>query len=122
MALLTARSSTIFIATGDHTRVYRSVEEVPPELRRQLQEITCGRNSGIILIADKRGREEFVRALEGEATDMPRRLAETLRARQTAPEPKPEKRLPLASLRTWLELLLPIAIGASLWFFVESRF
>ena len=122
MALLTARSSTIFIATGENTRVYRSVDEVPPALRRQLQETTHGMNSATILIADKRGREELVRALQGQPSPVQCRLAETIRSRQAEERPKQEKRPRFASLRTWLELLLPVAIGASLWFFIESRF
>ena len=68
MSRLTARSSTIFIATGAETRVYRSVEDVPPALRRKLVESTRGLNSATILIADKRGREELVRALQGRAS------------------------------------------------------
>ena len=65
MAQLTARSSTIFIATGRETRVYRSVEDVPPELRQKLVSCTRGINSATILIADKHGREELVRSLQG---------------------------------------------------------
>jgi hypothetical protein len=122
MALLTARSSTIFIATSDETRVFRSVEEVPFGLRRRLQESTRGINSATILIADKRGREELIRALQGQPSQVQCRLAEAIRTRRVEERPKEQKRLKFASLRTWLELLLPVAIGASLWFFIESRF
>jgi hypothetical protein len=123
MTRLTARSSTIYIAIGDETRVYRSVDQVPPELRRKLRESTRSMNSATILIADKRGREELVRALQGRATDVRCRLASTLHpqstAEQPAPAPQPGR---FANWRRWLELLLPMAVGASLWFFIDSHF
>lgn len=124
MAVMTAKSSTVFISTGEtQTRVYRSVEDVPAPLRRRLKDSTSGTNSATILIADKRGREELVRALQGQPSQVQCRLADTIRSRQLAEVPCESKKQPtLGALRTWLELLLPIAIGASLWFIIESRF
>ncbi|MBV8708366.1 MAG: hypothetical protein JO182_12610 [Acidobacteriaceae bacterium] len=122
MALLTARSSTIFIATGDRTRVFHSVEEVPPALRQRLQESTRSLNAATILIADKRGREELVRALQGEPSEVKCRLAEAIRARQLQSIALQKRREGSRSLRRWLEFLLPVVIGASLWFFIESHF
>jgi hypothetical protein len=50
-------------------------------------------------------------------------LVETIRSRQTEQEPSERKeKSRLQSLRTILELLLPVAVGASLWFFIESHF
>jgi hypothetical protein len=124
MEVMTARSSTIFIAAGgDQTRVYRSVEDVPVGLRRKLNDSTSGTNSATILIADKRGREELVRALQGQPSQVQCRLAETIRSRQVSEVTADKKKQPVVgSVRTWLELLLPVVIGASLWFFIESRF
>jgi hypothetical protein len=124
MEVMTARSSTIFIAAGgDETRVYRSVEDVPVGLRRKLKHSTGGTNSATILIADKRGREELVRALQGQPSQVQCRLADTIRSRQVSEViSDTKKQRPAGSVRTWLELLLPIAIGAALWFFIESRF
>ena len=124
MEAITARTSTIFIAEGvDQTRVYRSFEDVPVSLRRKLKNSTSGANAFTILIADQRGQEELLRALQGQSDHFQKRLTETLRARRAAP-PTPEKKTPAVAgpLKTWLELLLPIAIGASIWFFIESRF
>jgi len=101
--------------------VYRSVEEIPPALRRKLLQSTRGMHSATILIADKRGREELVRALQGQPSEVQCRLAETIRSRQSENQPG-RKRRGVLSLRTWLELLLPVAIGASLWFFIDSHF
>lgn len=122
MAQLTARTSTIFIATSDDTRVYRSVEDVPLPLRQKLLECTRGMNSATILIADKQGREELVRALQGRPSEVQCRLVDNMRARQ--PEKKPAlERSPAAwqTARFWAEILLPIAAGASLLLFLQSH-
>jgi hypothetical protein len=119
MTGLIARTSTIFIATGTGTHVYRSMAEVPPPMRRKLHSSTTGINSATILIADKRGREELVRALQGQPSDVWSLLAGT-KSGQVREAPKPTRRLP--SIRTWLELFLPVAIGASLWLLIDSHF
>lgn len=130
MAHLTAKSSTIFIAAEGATKVYRSVDEVPEKLRQRLVESTHGVNAATILIADKRGREELVRALQGRPSDLQCRVVNTLRSRKgdsvgakvnQSPSSQPLWQR-LKSVRTWLELLVPVAIGASLWFFIESHF
>lgn len=121
MTRLTTKNSTIFISTGEKTQVFHSMSDVPPPLRRKLQESTQGLNSATILIADKRGREELVRALQGRSTDVQCRLADNLRARQQHEQARSVRKLGF-SLRTWIELLLPVAIGASLWLFIGSRF
>src|SRR5689334_10002176 len=121
MEKLTAKSSTIFIATSDETRVYRSVGEVPPHLRRRLEESTSGSNSATILIADKRGREELVRALQGLPSEVQSRLATTLRTnqkRQAAMSPRKKRR---KQLRLWLEILAPVAVGATVWLLTSTH-
>ncbi len=121
MTRLTTKNSTIFIATGEKTQVFHSMSDVPLPLRRKLHESTRGINSATILIADKRGREELVRALQGRSTDVQCRLADNLRAKQQHEQSRSARKLGF-SLRTWIELLLPVAIGASLWLFIGSRF
>ena len=74
MAILTARSATIFIASGEHNGVYRSVDEVPPELRRKLIETTNSVNSATILIADRRGRDEISKAIRNLPSAIQQRL------------------------------------------------
>ena len=124
MTRLTARSSTIFIATGGQTHVYRSVNEIPPALRRKLQDSTRSLNSATILIADKRGQQELVRALQGRPTNVQRRLAEIISPQQTPEQQLITTQKPHVSSawRKWLEILLPVALGASLWFFIDSHF
>jgi hypothetical protein len=120
MSGLIARSSTIFIATSKTTHVYRSMTDVPPPLRRKLRSSITGINSATILIADKRGREELVRALQGQPSDV-WSLLTGAKSPQVEPVPKTARRH-LPSIRTWLELFLPVAIGASLWLLIESHF
>jgi hypothetical protein len=119
MATLTARSATIFIASGESTHVYRSVEDVPLDLRRKLIETTQSVNSATILIADKRGREELVRALQGKRSDIRSRLVDTLRSKQPESPPPVSRLSSFQSPRAWLEFLLPVAIAASLWFLFD---
>jgi hypothetical protein len=129
MAVLTAKSSTIFVATGEGTSVYRSIKEIPLPQRRKLQRSLRDMHSATILIADKRGHDEVMRAWRGQPSSVRLRLVEAHRAQQRAmpqsmvtPQPAPKQNARFGSLRNWLELLLPVAVGASLWFFIESRF
>ena len=87
-------------------------------LRRKLEESTTGLNSATILIADQRGREELVRALQGKPSSVQSRLADAIRVHQARRAPAPRVRRKL-SVRSWLEILLPAVIGASLWIFFE---
>ena len=67
---MTLKTSTIFISVGEKTRVYRSVDDVPPKLRRKLSESTNGLNSATILIADRNGREELMKAIQGRPSQL----------------------------------------------------
>jgi hypothetical protein len=58
----TVKTSTILIADSRRTAVYRTVDEVPADLRAKLTESTTGENAGAVLIADRRGAQELVRA------------------------------------------------------------
>ncbi len=58
----TVKTSAILIADGHRTAVYRTLDEVPPELRRKLAESTVGSNAATVVIADRRGAQELLRA------------------------------------------------------------
>ena len=117
MQRVTLKTSTIFIAQGGKTRVYHSVSEIPQKLRKQLEESTNGFNSATILIADRRGREEIRRALQGLPSDLRTRLAPTLQqanapAVAPAPQPKPLVRF----LRHhWIKIAIPAGAGLAAW-------
>jgi hypothetical protein len=115
MSRLTVKSSTIFISVGDKTAVYRSLEDVPPPLRKKLHDSTNGINAATILIADRRGREEIVRAIQGLPNGIRGKLASALIS-----PPKVEKRARM-DWRTWLEILLPGAVGLLIWLAFSYR-
>jgi hypothetical protein len=122
MHKVTIKTSTIFIAKGGRTRVYQSVDEVPAKLRRQLEESTNGFNSATILIADRRGRAEIVRALNGLPSGLRSRLATSLAPKTKAAA---NAQTTLSALgfvrRNWAEILLPGAVGLIVWLAFHFR-
>jgi hypothetical protein len=113
MSRVTLKSSTIFISVGNKTEVYRSVADVPPPLRKKLEQSTNGINSATILIADRKGKEEIVRAIRGLPSNLRSKLSAPLREDLVRPEPKP---IPWVRLgQEWAEFLLPAAIGVAVW-------
>ncbi len=110
MERLTVKTSTIFISVGSRTKVYRSVDEVPPKLRRKLQETTTGINAATILIADRKGREEIVKALQG--------LPSGLRPRTARAAVKKVRKM---DWKTWAEILLPGLVGLLIWLAFNYR-
>jgi hypothetical protein len=116
MHRVTVKTSTIFIAKGDRTKVYRSVNEVPPRLRKELEASTNGFNSATILIADRRGREEIVRVLNGLPSNLRTRLASSLVERKPATQAVPRRTAVVGFIvRNWVEILLPAAVGVVIW-------
>jgi hypothetical protein len=125
MQRVTVKTSTIFIAKGGKTQVYRSVSEVPSRLRKELEESTNSFNSATILIADRRGREEILRALNGLPSGLRTRLASSLASKPVEP---PSFRASLAGShavafvrRNWAEILLPGAVGLIVWLAFNYR-
>jgi hypothetical protein len=122
MSRVTLKSSTIFISVGNKTEVYRSVNDVPPALRKKLEQSTNGINSATILIADRKGKEEIVRAIRGLPSSLRSRLTSTLRN-----EARKESRIPyqvtyyFAMLQDWAEVLFPALIGLSAWLLFSAR-
>jgi hypothetical protein len=110
MERLTVKTSTIFISVGARTRVYRSVDDVPPKLRRKLQETTTGLNAATILIADRNGREEIVKALQG--------MPSGLRPKAASATRKIVRRM---DWKTWAEILLPGLVGLLIWLAFNFR-
>lgn len=122
---VTVKTSTIFIAKGGRTQVFRSVNEVPAALRKELEESTNSFNSATILIADRRGREEIVRALNGLPSGLRTRLASSLAPQAADADAGASSSSKQASKyaagavlflrRNWVEILLPGAVGLIVW-------
>jgi hypothetical protein len=123
MHRVTVKTSTIFIAKGGKTRVYHSVNDVPPRLRKQLEDSTNGFNSATILIADRRGREEIVRALNGLPSGLRSRLASSLAPSARAAASKSTRPVQQFLRENWAELLLSGAGVAALatWLVLHFR-
>ena len=120
MHRVTVKTSTIFIAKRGETQVYRSVGEIPDRLRKELEESTNSFNSATILIADRRGREEIVKALNGLPSNLRSRLANSLsphpEAEQNSAAPESKTAPVLHFLRrNWLEITLPTAVALIVW-------
>jgi hypothetical protein len=96
------KSSTILISAGETQNVYRSVEEVPDSLKRQLLRSTSGLNSATIVIADREGRKEIAKAIRN------------LPASENLAQPRPAKLRP-AFLHV-IGVVLLFAALALIWF------
>jgi hypothetical protein len=106
------RTSTIFIATGATTRVYRDLDEVPPALRKELVKSTESPNAGLVVIADPRGVRELLRGrLDAKAAER-RHIAGPLSARAGM-------LLRLAAAH-WMELTFSGAAGLLLWILLST--
>jgi len=119
MSRVTLKSSTIFISVGSKTEVYRSVAEVPPPLRKKLEQSTNGINSATILIADRKGKEEIVRAIRGLPSSLRSQLGKPAQE-ENEPEARPRIRW-TALCQDWAELLLPAVVGLAVWLLFAAK-
>ena len=119
MSRVTLKSSTIFISVGNRTEVYRSVNDVPPSLRKKLEQSTNGINSATILIADRKGKEEIVRAIRGLPSSLRSRLTTSLR-NEARRESGTSSRW-AAICQDWAEILLPTAIAIAVWLLFTAK-
>jgi len=68
------QTSIVMISAGGTDLIYRTVEEIPANLRNKLIRSTNGANSATILIADRRGRKEVAKAMRSLPGPARRRL------------------------------------------------
>ncbi|MBZ5728600.1 MAG: hypothetical protein LAP87_26915 [Acidobacteriia bacterium] len=79
------QTSTVLISASGADQVFRSVEEVPPQLRNRLLKSTNGSNSATILIADRRGRKEIAKAMRSLPGAGPRHLLQSILGAEASP-------------------------------------
>ena len=99
------KTSTILISAVGGEGVYHSLEEIPATLRSELLKSTNGADSGTILIADRKGREEIARAV--------RRFPSAEPAEQEAGHPGRGRRV--VKLAAWVSLLLTLLLVVAMW-------
>lgn len=63
---ITHKTSTILISSGGKLRSFRSLADVPQQMRERLIQSTSGPYSATLLIADEAGRQEVLRSLRGQ--------------------------------------------------------
>ena len=129
--MTTIKRTTVYVSMGESTQVFRAPEDMPAALRKKLAISTRGMNSATILIADRGGREEIRKILNGQPSALKSRLrADYLKRSLDDPTENPISESLLATgkvddpyhlpwrqwgWRHWAELLLPAAVGAALW-------
>jgi hypothetical protein len=108
-AALVVRTSAVRVAARDADRVYPSLDEVPPELRRRLQKAIRGPHSDTFVIADERGREQLFQIVSGLPAHLQKRVLAVLRVSEAPQDhglPRSARAgLALAALATLLTLL-----------------
>ncbi len=135
--MTTIKRTTVYIAMGETTQVFRAAEDMPAALRKKLATSTKGMNSATILIADRGGREEIRKILNGEPSALHSRLHPDYLKRslgKSAAEADLEAIRPAVSIddpyhlswrqwgwRHWAELFLPGVVGIALWLLFTLR-
>jgi hypothetical protein len=111
------KTSAVLIAAHGERGFYRSVQDVPEPLRTQLIETTTSPNSGVIVIADKAGKEQLTQVLarreaaSGESAEIPAQNAE--------PTPVPAAfRIPWLA---WAGFLLVLILSAVIFALFQMR-
>ncbi|MDQ2898757.1 MAG: hypothetical protein M3Y07_03030 [Acidobacteriota bacterium] len=113
------KTSTILISANQTDAVYRSVDDVPEPLRKMLLQCTNGLNSGTILIADRRGKDQISKAIQSLPSSTQRKLRETALGGRF--QGLPPRRFLGWPLRYWAGLLTVGATGLLAWMVTSYR-
>jgi hypothetical protein len=93
------KTSAVMISAQGERGFYRSVQDVPEPLRTQLIETTTSQNSGIIVIADRAGKEQLTQVMARREAGREATEATQDRAREAAVS---ESQLPSIARLPWL--------------------
>ena len=96
---------------------------MPADLRRRLEKSTNGIHSATILIADRRGRDEIARALDGLPTEFQSKAAAQVsgRRRIALREDAVAAILKRICFSPWVRYGLPVVFGAGIWLLFQTR-
>jgi hypothetical protein len=112
MQTSTFKTSTIFVATGKRTRVFRSMDAVPNGLRKRMSDNLNGPNTRTLIVADRRGREYLLKVLQRATNSASLVPASAADSRTPTLE---LSRVWLKAKRYWLEIALIALLGATGW-------
>ena len=123
--MTTIKRTTVYISMGDKTQVFRTPEDIPDSLRKHLVDSTRGMNSATILIADRGGRAEIRKILNGEPSPLKGRLRSDYLNQKLGESSSISLGLDTPARhglslrgwgwRQWAELILPGAVGVGFW-------
>lgn len=68
------KTSQVRVAAGEEDRIFRSMEELPPELRKQLRQALNGPLTDTIVIADAAGRQRIFEAIRSLPAHLQKRV------------------------------------------------
>jgi hypothetical protein len=103
MQRLVRKTSTILVALGGRARWYRTLDELPKPMRKQLQETISGPNAATVLIADENGRKEILKNIGSASPTLESKLIQSMLTRKS-------------KFGHWLEVALVAGIGLCLYF------
>ena len=75
MEQTTLRTFTIVVYNSNGSQLFRSKDDLPAELREQLESTMQSSNAATILLADRNGRQELAKALRGAPSALSDRYA-----------------------------------------------
>ncbi len=112
------KTSAVMIAARGERGFYRSVQDVPEPLRTQLIETTSSPNSGIIVIADRAGKEQLTRVLARRDADREHAPTPVPGEEADSPGPSPMPRLPWLA---WAGFIVVLVLAAILFTLFQIR-
>jgi hypothetical protein len=116
---ITHKTSTILVSTGGKLRSFRTLEEIPEQVRQRLIRSTSGPYSATLLIADEAGRQEVLRSLRGQPSAVESRW---MRSFSSPSEPaRPAQAEVGQRWRRVAEVALLAGIGLCLWLLAAWR-
>jgi hypothetical protein len=104
------KTSAVLIAARGERGFYNSVKDVPEPLRTQLIETTASRNSGIIVIADRAGKEQLTQAMA--RREAGRESRAQIAEAADAPETTGPRGFPRAQWLAWVGFVLVLMLAA----------